>query len=90
MPRQNGFQFTLKNKVKGVFSLGEMEGSVWNQVMEKNEEMDWDQRYRLEDTPWDKGVAAPALEELIKAGCFPSQAEVLVPGCRLRARCRGF
>ena len=40
---------------------------------------DWNAAYRLGDTPWDKGYAAPPLIEFLKrqsiSGC------VLVPGC---------
>jgi methyl halide transferase len=42
--------------------------------------MDWDHRYRLGDTPWEKGYAAPPLSEwLEKHG--PLNGRVLVPGC---------
>lgn len=44
---------------------------------------DWDARYRAGDTPWDKGMAAPPLIEILQkrgAGLFGDE-EVLVPGC---------
>ncbi len=44
---------------------------------------DWQQRYLDGDTPWDKGVAAPPLAELIDrlgAEIF-GEGEVWVPGC---------
>jgi methyl halide transferase len=42
--------------------------------------MDWNERYQVGDTPWDKGAAAPPLLEWIqKHG--PLGGEVLVPGC---------
>jgi SAM-dependent methyltransferase len=42
--------------------------------------VDWDHRYRLGDTPWEKGYAAPPLSEwLEKHG--PLNGRVLVPGC---------
>jgi methyl halide transferase len=42
--------------------------------------MDWNERYDLGDTPWDKGAAAPPLLEWMqKRG--PLEGEVLVPGC---------
>lgn len=47
--------------------------------------MDWQERYALGDTPWDKGAAAPSLDYLIR-DCpvlFTSEAEFLVPGCGL-------
>ena len=42
--------------------------------------MNWDERYRAGDTPWEKGAPAPPLLEwLRKRG--PLEGEVLVPGC---------
>jgi SAM-dependent methyltransferase len=46
---------------------------------------DWDACYQKEDTPWDKGSAAPPLLEVIErlgAGVF-GEGPVLVPGCGL-------
>jgi methyl halide transferase len=46
---------------------------------------DWDERYKLGDTPWDKGAAAPPLMELIErlgTGIFGG-GPVLVPGSGL-------
>jgi methyl halide transferase len=44
--------------------------------------MDWEERYEIGDTPWDKGAPAPPLLEwLEKRG--PIRGEVLVPGCGL-------
>ncbi len=42
---------------------------------------DWNQRYLDGDTPWDKGLASPALEEVIAGGHFPVGSDVLIPGC---------
>lgn len=46
---------------------------------------DWESRYQAEDTPWDKGQAAPPLIELL--GELENDAwgegPVLVPGCGL-------
>ncbi len=44
---------------------------------------DWDERYRLGDTPWEKGRAAPPLLELLeRIGTEPwGGGPVLVPGC---------
>lgn len=46
--------------------------------------MDWNQRYADGDTPWDKGAAAPPLQELLQlpeaARWFGDRA-VIVPGC---------
>ncbi len=44
---------------------------------------DWDQRWRQDDTPWEKGYAAPPLTEYLEdPGCELRHARrVLVPGC---------
>ncbi len=42
---------------------------------------DWNERYLNDDAPWDQGMAAPALEEILHGEYFPKGAEVLVPGC---------
>lgn len=46
---------------------------------------DWDERYRIGDTPWEKGEPAPPLMELIeRMGVeFFGEGPVLVPGCGL-------
>ena len=46
--------------------------------------MDWQSRYLVEDTPWDKGCAAPSLIDLIldRPEWFTDR-RVLVPGCGL-------
>ena len=41
--------------------------------------MDWEQRYRDGDTPWDKGEASPGLVDYLKQ--HPLKGSVLVPGC---------
>lgn len=45
--------------------------------------MDWQQRYIVGDTPWDKGQAAPALVKLLaeRPYLFQGKREILVPGC---------
>jgi SAM-dependent methyltransferase len=44
--------------------------------------MEWEQRYRTGDTPWEKGAPAPPLVEwLLSRGAM--QGNVLVPGCGL-------
>ncbi|MFD2160315.1 methyltransferase domain-containing protein [Rubritalea tangerina] len=45
--------------------------------------MDWHERYQVGDTPWDKGIAAPALVDFISehADFFSSGKKFLVPGC---------
>lgn len=46
---------------------------------------DWDERYRMGDTPWEKGEPAPPLLELLErmgVGIF-GEGPVLVPGCGL-------
>jgi SAM-dependent methyltransferase len=45
---------------------------------------DWDQRWRNQETPWDKGEPAPPLLEALahpEDGPFLRDARVLVPGC---------
>lgn len=43
--------------------------------------MDWEQRYQTHDMPWEKGYAAPPLEDYLKTQKI--EGEVLVPGCGL-------
>lgn len=45
--------------------------------------MDWDQRYIEQDTPWDHGMAAPAIAEVQHREAFAPGTRVLVPGCGL-------
>jgi SAM-dependent methyltransferase len=44
---------------------------------------DWDERWRRDDTPWDKGYGAPPLSEFLEdPACeLRSARRVLVPGC---------
>lgn len=44
---------------------------------------DWEQRWQRKDTPWDKGFAAPPLEEYLDAAACELRGarQVLVPGC---------
>jgi methyl halide transferase len=42
--------------------------------------MDWEQRYRTGDTPWEKGAASPPLLEWLESR-GPLHGSVLVPGC---------
>jgi methyl halide transferase len=44
--------------------------------------MDWEQRYRIGDIPWEKGAAAPPLLEWLERH-GPMHGRVLVPGCGL-------
>ncbi len=39
----------------------------------------WEAAYANDDTPWDKGTAAPPLREFLKLNLI--EGEVLVPGC---------
>lgn len=41
--------------------------------------VDWEARYIAGDTPWDKGLAHPALVDWLRA--HPLSGKVLVPGC---------
>lgn len=42
-------------------------------------EVNWEERYQLGDTPWDKGVASPPLTDFLT--WHQVLGEVLVPGC---------
>ena len=42
--------------------------------------MDWDNQYRIRQTPWDKGAPAPPLLEWIKAYPEAINGSILVPG----------
>ncbi len=44
-----------------------------------NKTMDWDLRYRENDTPWEEGEAAPPLVEFLEKNSV--HGKVLVPGC---------
>ena len=43
--------------------------------------MDWEKRYQTNDMPWEKGYAAPSLEDYLKSNKV--EGSVLVPGCGL-------
>jgi hypothetical protein len=48
--------------------------------------LDWDKRWRDNDTPWDQGDVTPALQELMEEKLveipgFPRRGRFLVPGC---------
>jgi SAM-dependent methyltransferase len=42
---------------------------------------DWNERYRAEDTPWDKGKPAPGLVDWLAKRKRSPDTRVLVPGC---------
>lgn len=46
------------------------------------EVMDWNSRYETKDTPWDKGIATPVLEEIERRhpGIFTGRS-IVAPGC---------
>lgn len=44
---------------------------------------DWESRYRMADTPWDKGEAHPALRRWLATHAGSMTGDVLVPGCGL-------
>ena len=41
--------------------------------------VDWEQNYRENNTPWDKGAPAPPLADWLNGRAL--QGEILVPGC---------
>ncbi len=47
--------------------------------MAANDAVDWDGRYRLGDTPWEKGQAHPALVDWLQR--HEMRGRILVPGC---------
>ncbi|NOX98313.1 MAG: methyltransferase domain-containing protein [Verrucomicrobia bacterium] len=49
--------------------------------MTKKTSTDWEQHYQEENTPWDKGQAAPGLTAFLKKQT--PQGRILVPGCGL-------
>lgn len=63
-----------------------MASLAWSVMVAKVSGMtNWDERYRLGDTPWEKGEPAPPLLELLEllgVECF-GEGPVLVPGCGL-------
>lgn len=48
-----------------------------------SETTDWDERYRENDTPWDKGIPAPPLLEWMDLNAGKFSGSILVPGCGL-------
>ncbi len=44
-----------------------------------NPDLEWQRRYEAEDTPWDKGAAAPPLLAYLRRA--PIMGRILVPGC---------
>ena len=42
---------------------------------------DWNERYRVEDTPWDKSKPAPGLVDWLAKRQMGPDTRVLVPGC---------
>tara|TARA_B100001027_G_C16134339_1_gene270729 strand:+ start:70 stop:654 length:585 start_codon:yes stop_codon:yes gene_type:complete len=45
------------------------------------QETDWQERYQIKDTPWDKGKPAPGLVDWLKKQTLDPETRVLVPGC---------
>jgi hypothetical protein len=43
--------------------------------------VDWAERYRSGNTPWDLGEPHPELKRRLEAGALPGGRSVLVPGC---------
>ena len=54
-------------------------GSASNPGSKQADPVDWEARYRVSDTPWDEGYAAPALTTFLSK--HPMRGEILVPGC---------
>lgn len=47
---------------------------------EQHQPARWDERYRSNDTPWDRGAASPKLKTWLENGRVP-EGRILVPGC---------
>lgn len=45
--------------------------------------MDWNDRYQIEDTPWDKGAPTPVLTEIAAQHPGIFSGKTIVPGCGL-------
>lgn len=43
--------------------------------------MSWKQRWQDQDTPWDAGQSAPALQSALRRGLLGERGRALVPGC---------
>src|SRR5690242_5664581 len=41
----------------------------------------WDERYQIQQTPWDLGEPAPPLVDFLEKPGAPSGGKILVPGC---------
>lgn len=48
--------------------------------MNQPQTTDWDELYRRRETPWEKGVAHPALVDFLKSH-GPLEGQIVVPGC---------
>jgi SAM-dependent methyltransferase len=46
-------------------------------------DVDWEERYRLCETPWEKGAAHPALVAWLRKNPVSVSGRVMVPGCGL-------
>lgn len=41
----------------------------------------WEERYQMDDTPWDQAEAAPGLIDWLKKATLKKDSRILVPGC---------
>ena len=51
--------------------------------MTDTKQPDWDKQYAIQQTPWDKGEAAPPLQDWLAANPDRLKGRVMVPGCGL-------
>src|SRR5262245_27990152 len=45
------------------------------------EQADWENRYQINDTPWEKGEGAPGLADFLDRHPLLTKGQVAVPGC---------
>jgi SAM-dependent methyltransferase len=43
--------------------------------------IDWNERYRQGDTPWDRGAPSPVVLRMVQRAALADGAHLLVPGC---------
>lgn len=51
------------------------------QDSENRSEMDWDQRFRDDTTPWERGSLHPAFRAWLEAGVIHPDRSLYIPGC---------
>ncbi|MEE2524851.1 methyltransferase domain-containing protein [Hyphobacterium sp. HN65] len=52
--------------------------------------MDWDQRFKDNTTPWERGVLHPAFLDWRESGAFDDRERIIVPGCGRSPELKAF